>query len=58
LHCLKTLKKAGIERVVDLVGYYKYKNATLAEGMEYLYPDLGEEEVKTISKIIKKTINR
>ena len=41
LKCVKTLKKSGIERVVDLVGYEKYKNAVLKEGMEYLHPQLG-----------------
>lgn len=39
--CVKTLKNAGIERVVDIVGYNDYKKSVLANGMEYLSPNLG-----------------
>ena len=39
--CLPVLKKCGIERVVDLVGYTKYRHEAKAAGLEYLSPAFG-----------------
>lgn len=39
--CLPVLKKAGIERVVDLVGYTKYEHDVKNAGLEYYCPKFG-----------------
>ena len=36
------LKKCGIERVIDLVGYTKYEHEAKAAGLEYLSPVFGK----------------
>lgn len=38
---LKTLKNAGIERIIDLVGYYHYEKRTDEAGLEYCCPKFG-----------------
>ena len=38
---LKTLKNAGIERVIDLVGYSGYGKSAREEGLEYYCPTFG-----------------
>lgn len=42
---LKTLKDAGIERVIDLVGYYSYENSVKEAGLEYYCPDFGRGQM-------------
>ena len=38
---LKTLKAAGIERIIDLVGYYHYEKNAKEAGLEYHCPKFG-----------------
>ncbi len=38
---LETLKKAGIERVIDLVGFHKYAKRVKEAGLEYYVPEFG-----------------
>lgn len=40
--CLPTLKKCGIERVIDLVGYTKYEHEAKNIGLEYYTPRFGK----------------
>ena len=40
-NALKTLKNAGIERVIDLVGYYGYEKSVKDAGLEYYCPTFG-----------------
>ncbi len=42
---LKTLKEAGIERVIDLVGYYGYDKRVKEAGLEYYCPDFGHGQL-------------
>ena len=59
---LKTLKNAGIERVIDLVGYYYYDKKVKEAGLEYYCPDFGrgqlgiweEEAFFTTEDVIRK----
>ena len=40
--CLPTLKKAGIEKIIDLVGYNSYEKKANDAGLEYYCPKFGE----------------
>lgn len=59
---LKTIKDAGIERVIDLVGYYYYDKLVTDAGMEYYCPVFGrgqlgiweEEAFETSDGLLKK----
>lgn len=59
---LKTLKNAGLERVIDLVGYYSYDKVANDAGLEYYCPDFGrgqlgvweEEAFETSDAVLKK----
>ncbi len=42
---LKTLKDAGIERVIDLVGYYWYDKNAKEAGLEYYCPKFGRGQL-------------
>lgn len=42
---LKTLKSAGIERVIDLVGYYNYEKNAQEAGLEYHCPKFGRGQL-------------
>ena len=42
---LKTLKDAGIERVIDLVGYYGYNKNAKEAGLEYYCPKFGRGQL-------------
>lgn len=42
---LQTLKEAGIERVIDLVGYYGYNKAVKEAGLEYYCPKFGRGQL-------------
>lgn len=43
--CLKVLKSCGIKRVVDLVGYNRYKDMVENAGMEYFYLPMNNRDV-------------
>ena len=59
---LKTLKDAGIERIIDLVGYFSYDKVSKDAGLEYYCPDFGrgqlgvweEEAFLTTEGVIRK----
>lgn len=59
---LKTLKEAGIERIIDLVGYYSYDKKAKEAGLEYYCPDFGhgqlgiweEEAFNDVEDLIKR----
>ena len=40
--CLEIIKKCGIERVVDLIGYTKYKHSAISRDLEYYSPNFGK----------------
>ena len=42
---LKTIKDAGIERVIDLVGYYWYDKNAKEAGLEYYCPKFGRGQL-------------
>ena len=63
---LQTLKEAGIERVIDLVGYYGYEKDVHNAGLEYYTPKFGggqysvweEEAFKKVDELLfKETID-